>query len=89
MTVERRIGIQLPAQYDTAKAANLMVFQDGHAYVTTNGGYRVPVVFDNLIARKEMPVTIVLGHIGPFTNICGGYAWRTLFDGASGGLGPV
>jgi enterochelin esterase family protein len=35
-----------------------MVFQDGGSYVSTNGQFRVPVVFDNLIAKKEMPVTI-------------------------------
>jgi enterochelin esterase family protein len=35
-----------------------MVFQDGHAYVGEKGWFRVPVVFDNLIARKEMPVTV-------------------------------
>jgi enterochelin esterase-like enzyme len=37
---------------------NLMVFQDGGSYSRSNGEYRVPVVFDNLIAKKEMPVTI-------------------------------
>src|SRR5437764_14511526 len=35
-----------------------MVFQDGIGYVNTNGSWRVPLVFDNLIAAKEMPVTI-------------------------------
>jgi len=35
-----------------------MVFQDGHTYVDEKGQFRVPVVFDNLIAAKEMPVTI-------------------------------
>jgi enterochelin esterase family protein len=36
-----------------------MVFQDGGGMLgRTNGAYRVPVVFDNLIAKKEMPVTI-------------------------------
>jgi len=35
-----------------------MVFQDGHAYVDVKGQVRVPVVFDNLIAASEMPVTI-------------------------------
>ena len=35
-----------------------MVFQDGGSYHSTNGLFRVPVVFDNLIARQEMPVTI-------------------------------
>jgi enterochelin esterase family protein len=45
-----------------------MVFQDGHAYVNKNGDYRVPVVFDNLIHKQEMPVTIGIfvnpGHRG-------------------------
>jgi enterochelin esterase family protein len=45
-----------------------MVFQDGHAYVSTNGQMRVPIVFDNLIRRGEMPVTIGIfvnpGHRG-------------------------
>ena len=50
--------IYVPKQYDPAKPACLMVFQDGGGYVSTNGQYRVPVVFDNLIAKKEMPVTI-------------------------------
>jgi enterochelin esterase family protein len=35
-----------------------MIFQDGGGYVNMNGSYRVPTVFDNLIHRKEMPVTI-------------------------------
>src|SRR5215510_3078044 len=51
-------GIYIPAQYDPAKPAALMVFQDGMGYLSTNGGWRVPVVFDNLIVGKEMPVTI-------------------------------
>src|SRR5713226_4428086 len=35
-----------------------MVFQDGQAYVNKKGDFRVPIVFDNLIHKKEMPVTI-------------------------------
>jgi enterochelin esterase family protein len=35
-----------------------MVFQDGGGYQSTNGQYRTTVVFDNLISKKEMPVTI-------------------------------
>jgi enterochelin esterase family protein len=35
-----------------------MVFQDGESYMNPKGQFRVPTVFDNLIARKEMPVTI-------------------------------
>ncbi|HEY0548602.1 MAG TPA: alpha/beta hydrolase-fold protein [Verrucomicrobiae bacterium] len=52
--------IYVPKQYDAGKPACLMVFQDGGGYVSTasNSTYRVPTVFDNLIAKKEMPVTI-------------------------------
>jgi enterochelin esterase-like enzyme len=38
--------------------AALMIFQDGQAFVGTTGDYRIPNVFDNLIYRREMPVTI-------------------------------
>src|SRR5882757_7637819 len=54
----REGGVYIPAQYDPAKPAALMVFQDGLGYMGANGGWRVPVVFDNLIAAREMPVTI-------------------------------
>ena len=50
--------IYVPAQYDESKPAALMVFQDGGGYVKRDGSWRVPVVFDNLIAKKEMPVTV-------------------------------
>jgi enterochelin esterase family protein len=36
-----------------------MVFQDGGShYVKEDGQFRTPIVFDNLIHKKEMPVTI-------------------------------
>jgi enterochelin esterase family protein len=54
----RHYWVYVPAQYDPARAACLMVFQDGHAFVGLEGSYRVPYVFDNLIYRREMPVTI-------------------------------
>lgn len=54
----RHYWIYVPAQYDAAKPAALMIFQDGQAFVSTNGDYRIPNVFDNLIYRREMPVTI-------------------------------
>src|SRR5262245_6327582 len=54
----RRYWIYVPAQYDGSTPAALMVFQDGHAYVNEEQDFRVPVVFDNLIAKGEMPVTI-------------------------------
>jgi len=54
----RQYWVYVPAQYDGSKPAAVMVFQDGHKYVNTEQEYRVPVVFDNLIHKKEMPVTI-------------------------------
>lgn len=54
----RDYWIYVPAQYDPSKPACLMVFFDGHAYVGLKGNYRIPYVFDNLIYRREMPVTI-------------------------------
>ena len=35
-----------------------MVFQDGGGYVNEKGNVRTPIVFDNLIHKGEMPVTI-------------------------------
>ncbi|NNE91733.1 MAG: gluconolactonase, partial [Verrucomicrobiales bacterium] len=49
----RDFFVYTPAQYDPEKPAALMVFQDGRSYLKN-----VPTVFDNLIHKKEMPVTI-------------------------------
>ena len=69
--------IYIPAQYDGSKPAALMVFQDGHEYRSEKGSQRVPVVFDNLIAKGEMPVTIGVflnpGHRG--TNAPAAAGW--------------
>jgi enterochelin esterase-like enzyme len=54
----RDYWVYVPNQYDASKPAAVMVFQDGSGYVATNGQWRVPNVFDNLIARKELPVII-------------------------------
>lgn len=54
----RHYWVYVPAQYTPAKAACLMIFQDGQAFVSTEGQYRAPYVFDNLIYRREMPVTL-------------------------------
>jgi len=56
----REYYVYVPAQYDPVgkEPASVMVFQDGHTYVDDKGQFRVPSVFDNLIAAKEMPVTI-------------------------------
>jgi enterochelin esterase family protein len=55
---ERDWWLYVPAQYDPKLPACVMVFQDGGSYVNTKGDFRVPIVFDNLIHKKEMPVTI-------------------------------
>ena len=52
--------IYVPKQYDAAKPACVMIFFDGGGYANVGGPTRVPVVFDNLIAKKEMPVTIAV-----------------------------
>ena len=54
----RDYWVYVPAQYDAKKPACVMVFQDGGNYVKENGQLRVPIVFDNLIYKKEMPVTV-------------------------------
>jgi enterochelin esterase family protein len=48
----REWWIYVPAQYKPETPACVMVFQDGRAYAEF-----VPAVFDNLIARGDMPVT--------------------------------
>jgi enterochelin esterase family protein len=55
---ERDYWIYVPAQYDPNSPACVMVFQDGGSYQDPNGQFRVPIVFDNLIHKKEMPATI-------------------------------
>lgn len=71
-------SMYVPAQYKPEHPACLMVFQDGHDYVNLQGNWRVPNVFDNLIASGDMPVTIAVfinpGHDGK-TEIKS--AWRS------------
>ena len=47
----RECSVYIPKQYDPAKPACVYVGQDG-------GGFNAPAVFDELIAKKEMPITI-------------------------------
>ena len=54
----RDYWVYVPAEYRPEKPACLMVFQDGGGFVSENGSSRVPIVFDNLIYRHQMPVTI-------------------------------
>jgi enterochelin esterase family protein len=86
----REYYVYVPAQYKPETPAALMVFQDGHTYVKEDGDFRVPVVFDNLIHKKAMPVTIGLfidpGHQGserpdnPFRNSNRSFEYDSLSD---------
>jgi len=52
--------VHVPAQYDPATPASLMIFQDGQAFIDMNGNVRAPNVLDNLIYRRELPVMITV-----------------------------
>lgn len=75
---ERDWWIYIPAQYKPENPACVMVFQDG-------GGAKnyTPIVFDNLIAKGQMPVTVGI-FISPGTLANGGsnrsFEYDTLSD---------
>jgi enterochelin esterase-like enzyme len=50
--------LYVPAQYDASTPTNLVVFQDARFYLSTD--FNAPTVFDNLIARGDIPPTIGL-----------------------------
>ena len=50
--------VYVPAQYDAAKPACLMVYNDGQAFKNDKGDVRAQNVMDNLIYRREIPVMI-------------------------------
>jgi enterochelin esterase-like enzyme len=70
----RDYWVYMPQQYALDTPAAVMVFQDGHAYLSDDEPFRAPVVFDNLIHAGTMPVTVGIfinpGHLGdkPPTN---------------------
>ncbi len=70
----RDYWVYQPAQYDPARPASLMVFQDGELYLGPD--CNTTTVFDNLIHAGEMPITIGVfvnaGDIGPGMPIYGG-----------------
>ncbi len=53
-------SIYVPAQYKESEPAALMIFQDGERMRDVKGRWRIPVVFDNLIAGGAMPPTIAV-----------------------------
>jgi len=48
--------LYIPPGYDKKKPLPIMVFQDGYIYAARDGRWRVPVVLNNLIAKKEIPM---------------------------------
>jgi len=50
--------VYVPAQYDPAAPASLMVFNDGQAFMAPDGDLRAQNVLDNLIYRREIPVML-------------------------------
>ncbi|MGH9344106.1 MAG: SMP-30/gluconolactonase/LRE family protein [Terriglobia bacterium] len=54
----RDYWVYVPAEYNPQKPACVMVVQDGGGFILDTGAARMPIVFDNLIFKHEMPVTI-------------------------------
>ena len=54
----RRYWIYVPVGYDAKDPPNLLVFQDGQRATNPQGPLNIPVVLDNLIAKREIPKTI-------------------------------
>lgn len=54
----RKVWMHVPAGYDPASPASLLVFQDGWWYLDPEGEIRGGIVLDNLVHRGEIPVTI-------------------------------
>ena len=52
--------VYVPAQYDPAVPASLMIFNDGQAFKNMEGDLRAPNVLDNLIFRREIPVMLAV-----------------------------
>ncbi|WP_203704648.1 alpha/beta hydrolase [Asanoa iriomotensis] len=56
----RKFWVHVPAQYDRAQPAALVVFLDGQWYLDPDGEVRGAIVLDNLIHSGDIPVTIGL-----------------------------
>jgi enterochelin esterase family protein len=52
--------VYVPAQYNPAKEASLMIFNDGQAFLAPAGNLRAFNVLDNLIYRREIPVMVAV-----------------------------
>ncbi|MBI2686559.1 MAG: SMP-30/gluconolactonase/LRE family protein [Acidobacteria bacterium] len=57
----RDYWVYVPAQYSSATPAPVMIFQDGGGMIREDGnGFKVPVVLDNLIHKKDLPPIIAI-----------------------------
>ncbi|MBI3697504.1 MAG: esterase family protein [Acidobacteria bacterium] len=52
--------IYVPAQYDPATPAALMVWQDGQGFINREAPSRLLTVTDNLIHQKKIPATVLV-----------------------------
>src|SRR5436190_1470549 len=52
------VQVYVPAQYDASRPIPYMIFLDGSGYA--GSGVRVPVVLDNLIAKRDIPPMIAI-----------------------------
>ena len=55
---QHKYWVYVPAQYDPAIPASLMIYNDGQAFMNPDGDLRAQNVMDNLIFRRELPVMI-------------------------------
>ena len=80
--VRYKYWVYVPVQYDPGKPANLIVFLDGHDYLSNERDADAPTILDNLIAKGEIPVTVALfitpGDKGPGMPIYGGSGNRSV-----------
>jgi sugar lactone lactonase YvrE/enterochelin esterase-like enzyme len=57
----RDYWVYTPAQLDRATPAPVMIFQDGGGMIREDGnGYKVPVVLDNLIHKRDIPPMVAI-----------------------------
>jgi len=54
----RQYWVYVPASYNKATPANVLVFQDGNRATNPTGSLRVQQVLENLVHKKDIPVTI-------------------------------
>jgi enterochelin esterase family protein len=52
----RQWWLYIPPGYDGKTPLPVMVFQDGAGYVRRDGAWRVPVVIENLMHKKQLPM---------------------------------